>query len=139
MELFMQVSSDDIHGRAYINSAWTSDWYNIDGTPGTVSEGTSIIAATIEQPDVSMVLLAYVSKTGFITIQSRGTANVTDYSVYSTPNQLVEGDGSARTGLAAISLHGQPTVFFVNNQTIWEASGSNVAATNWTEADISSS
>jgi len=137
MELFMQVAGDAVHARLFISNAWTSDWYDIDGAPGAVADGSSLAAATIDQADGSMVLLAYFSKTGFITIQSRGTINITDYSTYSTPQQLVEGDSSSRTGLAAISLSGEPKVYFVNNQTILELSGTTVAAANWTTKDIS--
>src|SRR3954471_9600087 len=127
MEVIIQVANGALHARAYINSAWTSEWYTVNGTPGTVSDGTSITAATIDQPGGSVVLLCYISKNKFLTIQSRSTINVTDYSVYSTPKQLIEGDGNMRTGLAAISFDGAPVIIFVNNQTILELSGSDVA------------
>jgi hypothetical protein len=139
MEVFVQVANNALHGRTYINNAWTSDWYDIDGTPGTVSERTSIIAATIDQVSESMVLLAYISKTKFLTVQWRVSRNASESSTYSTPKQLLEGDGSARTGLAAVSVSRTPKLYFVNNHTISEISATDVAAVNWTISEVSSS
>lgn len=137
MEVFVQVANNALHGRTYVDNSWTSDWYDIDGTPGTVSTGTSIAAATIEKSGGSAdVLLAYVSKNKFLTVQSRTTFNVTEYGSYSTPKQLTEGDGSARTGLAIAPTLEGPNLYFVNNQTILELSASDVASTNWTTIDV---
>lgn len=39
LEVFVQVSGGALHGRVYMESVWTSDFYAVDGTPNTVSAG----------------------------------------------------------------------------------------------------
>jgi hypothetical protein len=66
----MQAANNALYGRTYVSNAWTSDWYDINGTLRTVSEGTRITAATIDQANESTILLAYVSKTNeFLTLR----------------------------------------------------------------------
>jgi hypothetical protein len=105
-----------------------------------VSTGTSTIAATIDKSNSpSEVLLAYVSKNKFLTVQSRTTFNVTEYGSSSIPKQLIERDGSSRTGIAGLSTPEGPKVYFINNQTILELSGSDLTSVNWTVNDVRSS
>lgn len=96
-------------------------------------------ATTVNQNNGSVVLLAYVDSSGFLTVQSRETVNVTtDYSGFSTPRRLVEGDGKIATGLAAVGIAGEPKVYYVVNQKILELLGTDVAAANWTTVDVTS-
>ncbi|PVH77509.1 hypothetical protein DL98DRAFT_517340 [Cadophora sp. DSE1049] len=96
-------------------------------------------ATTVNQKNGTVVLLAYVDSSGFLTVQSRDTVNVSAvYSGFSTPKRLVEGDGTIATGLAAVGTSGEPKVYFVVNQKILELSATDVTAGNWTTVDVTS-
>ncbi|KAG4438271.1 hypothetical protein IFR05_006253 [Cadophora sp. M221] len=139
MEIFCQATNGAIHGRVYRNSVWSPEFYAVDGTPGTITQGASMTATTINQSNGSVVLLAYVDNSGFLTVQSRGTVNVTaNYGGFSTPKRLVEGDGKITTGLAAVGMAGEPKVYYVVKQKILELSGTDVAAASWTTVDVTS-
>lgn len=103
LEVFIQVSGGALHGRVYMESVWTSDFYAVDGTPNTVSEGAALTSAVIHQTNSTMVLLAYVSSNGYLTVQSRETTNQTNtvFDAFSTPKQILQGDGGRTTGIAA--------------------------------------
>ncbi|KAH7370129.1 hypothetical protein BKA65DRAFT_487723 [Rhexocercosporidium sp. MPI-PUGE-AT-0058] len=137
MEIFCQATNGAIHGRVYRNSVWSSEFYAVQGTPGMITQGASMTATTVNQKNGSVVLLAYVENSGFLTTQFRETVNITtDYSGFSAPKRLVEGDGKISTGLAAVGTSGEPRVYFVVNQKILELSGTDVAAANWTTVDV---
>jgi hypothetical protein len=140
LEVFIQVSGGAIHGRVYMESVWTSGFYAVDGTPNTVSEGAALTSTVIHQTNATMVLLCYVSSEGFLTVQSRGTANQTNtlYSAFSAPEQILQGDGGQTTGIAAFDSSGHPMIYFVKNDTILEISAPDVASTNWTTFDVTS-
>jgi hypothetical protein len=140
LEVYIQVSGGAIHGRVYMESVWTSDFYAVDGTPNTVSEGAALTSAVIHQVNSTMVLLAYVSSDGYLTVQSRGTANQTNtqFDAFSTPNKILQGDGGTMTGIAAFDSSGHPLIYFVKNDSILEVSAPDVAAANWTTFDVTS-
>jgi hypothetical protein len=83
LEVFIQATNAAIHGRVYIDSVWTADFYTVDGTPETVMGGASLTATTVPQPNGTFVFLAYVASNSFLTVQSRGTLNVTQYNAFS--------------------------------------------------------
>jgi len=87
LEAFVQVSGGALHGRIYISSVWTSDIYAVDGTPNTISEGAALTFTVIHQTNSTMVMLAYVSGDGYLTVQSRGTSNgmTTRFDAFSIP------------------------------------------------------
>ena len=88
MEVFVQTVNDAIHGRLYINNVWDANFYAVDGTTTSLIQDAALTATTVNQTNGSMVLLAWVSSTGFLTVQSRATVNVTQY-VYSCSSTLL--------------------------------------------------
>lgn len=140
LEVFVQVSGGALHGRVYMESTWTSDVYAVDGTPNTVSEGAALTSTVIHETNATVVLLAYVSSDGFLTVQSRGTANqtATVFDAFSSPDQIFQGDGGHTTGMAAFDAGGSPVIYFVKNDTVLEISAVDVAAKNWTTFDVTS-
>ena len=138
LEVFVQVSGGALHGRVYMQSVWTSDFYAVDGTPNTVSEGAPLTSTVIHQPNATMVLLAYVASDGFLTTQWRGTANQTNtvYNAFSAPQNVLQGDGGSTTGIAAFDAQGQPMIVFVKNNHVLEISAPDVAAKNWSVFDV---
>jgi hypothetical protein len=135
MEVFYQATNSAVHGRLYNNSVWTSNIFSVDGTASSLAVGASMTATTIG----NNMLLAYVSSTGFLTVQSRGTTNVTQYNEFNRPKTLLEGDGSVATGIAAVDLGGEPKVYFVSERKILELSATDVGALNWTRVDTTAS
>ncbi|KAI9764646.1 MAG: hypothetical protein M1840_008143 [Geoglossum simile] len=111
---------------------------SIKGTADKLKVGATISASTVRAPVGDTVVLAYMSKIGFLEVQTRGTANVSDYTDYSPPIEIVEGNAHLRTGVAIVDLDGIPTVYFVNGRQIVEASGpkANSSTGNWTWANI---
>jgi hypothetical protein len=140
LEVYIQVSGGAIHGRVYMESVWTSGFYAVDGTPNTVSEGAALTSTVIHQPNATMVLLTYVASDSFLTVQSRGTANQTNtvFNAFSSPEQILQGDGAHTTGIAAFDFSGQPIIYFVKSDTILEISAPDVAAKNWTVFTVTS-
>jgi hypothetical protein len=138
LEVFIQATNAAIHGRVYINSVWTAYFYTVDGTPETVMGGASLTATTVTQPNGTFVFLAYVASNSFLTVQSRGTLNVTQYNTFSSPVNVMQGDGESETGLGAVGIEGAPKIYFGTGQKILELSGSAVTATNWTQVDVTS-
>jgi hypothetical protein len=138
LEVFIQATNAAIHGRVYIDSVWTSDFYAVDGTPETIMGGASLTATTVTQPNGTFVFLAYVASSSFLTVQSRGILNVTQYSAFSVPVNVIQGDGESETGLGAVAVEGAPKIYFGTGQKILELSGSAVTATNWTQVDVTS-
>jgi hypothetical protein len=138
LEVFIQATNAAIHGRVYINSVWTSDFYAVDGTPETIMEGASLTATTVTQPSGIFVFLAYVASNSFLTVQSRGILNVTQYNAFSAPFNVIQGDGESETGIGAVGVEGAPKIYFGTGQKILELSGSAVTATNWTQVDVTS-
>ncbi|KAE9374738.1 hypothetical protein N431DRAFT_372589 [Stipitochalara longipes BDJ] len=138
LEVFVQVSGGALHGRVYYESAWTSDFYAVDGTPNTVSEGAPLTSTVIHQPNATMVLLTYVASNGFLTVQSRGTANGTNtvFHAFSAPENVIQGDGSSTTGIAAFDAQGKPMIYLMKNNHVLEISAPDVAAKNWSSVDI---
>lgn len=140
LEVFVQVSGGALHGRVYMESVWTSDFYAVDGTPNTVSEGAALTSTVVHQTNSTMVMLAYVASDGYLTVQSRGTANQTNtvFDAFSTPQEIIQGDGGQTTGIAAFDSSGHPMIYFVKNDTILELSAPDVASANWTNSAVSS-
>jgi len=141
LEVFVQTEQDDIWERVYMDDAWTSDFYVIDGTADRISQGSAMTSTVMNQSNSSTVLLAYFSSDGSLTVQSRGTANgtQTEFNAFSIPKTILVGDGHIPTGITAIeSSGGVPIIYFVKNQTILEISFDDVAATNWTVFDVTS-
>ncbi|CZR50163.1 uncharacterized protein PAC_00035 [Phialocephala subalpina] len=140
LEVFVQVSGGALHGRVYMESVWKSDFYAVNGTPNTVSEGASLTSTVVHQTNLTVVMLAYVASDGYLTVQSRGTANQTniEFDAFSTPQGIYRGDGGQTTGIAAFDSSGHPIIFFVRNDTILEFSAPDVAAANWTNFDVTS-
>jgi hypothetical protein len=58
LEIYFQVSGGTLHGKLYLEYAWTSDTYAVDGTPNSVSEGAALTSTVIHQTNSTMVLLA---------------------------------------------------------------------------------
>lgn len=81
-------------------------------------------------------MLAWVSSTGFLNIQTRATVNVTQYNAFSDAKQLVESDGGEQPGLAATG--DRPTIYFATGQKILELHASDAAVANWTTVDVTS-
>ncbi|KAH0565861.1 hypothetical protein GP486_000739 [Trichoglossum hirsutum] len=133
-ELYCEADSGVLQGRVFANSAWNREPYSVDLTLGNVTAGSSLGATTVKQGNNSAVLLAYVSSSGFLTVQTRRTTNLSssDYHAFSTPTQLVQGDGRARAGLAAISWLDQVRLYLINKTKILELSSSNASTANWT-------
>ena len=129
--------ANSLVGRVFINSVWSSEWYSVSSTSNTVSEGTSISSTTITAPTNTSLLLTYISKAGFLTIQSRDT-RVEDYKQWTTPIALVEGDGKEGTGIAVVSVGGKPVVYLAVGQRVMEVSAEGVAVgkEGWKELDI---
>jgi len=123
-----------------LESAWTSDFYAVNGTPNTVSEGAALTSTVVHQTNSTMVMLAYVASDGYLTVQWRGTANQTntEFDAFSTPQSLYRGDGGQTTGIAAFDSLGQPRIVFVDNDTILEFSAPDVAAASWANFDVTS-
>src|SRR3954465_7564474 len=122
----------------YAHETWLPGTQHINGTSDNLKSGATITAATVKTPTGNIVMLAYVSKNGFLEVQTRGTVNISDYTAYSPPVQIVEGNGQLRTGLASVDNFGVPTVYFMNGQKVLEASRLTSANStgNWTVANI---
>src|SRR5947207_2019529 len=56
----------------YAGGEWIPYLYSIDGAQDNVPVGASITATTVDESGGSTVLLAYVAKSGFLTVQARG-------------------------------------------------------------------
>jgi hypothetical protein len=84
----------------------------VDGTPETVMGGASLIATTATQPNGIFVFLAYAASNSFLTVQSRGTLNVTQYNDFSATVNVMQGDGESETGLGAAGIEGAPKIYF---------------------------
>ncbi|KAI9773255.1 MAG: hypothetical protein M1839_002167 [Geoglossum umbratile] len=133
-ELFFQSPNGAIHARMYVNSAWLPDIYTIQGTPQNVPDGASISVATVNLgASNSVLLLSYVAKSGFLNIQTRGTANTSDYLAFNSPIQLPQESGKSRVGLAVVS---SSRIRMVVGQKIVELSSNDPASSNWVAADI---
>lgn len=140
LEVFVQTEYD-IHERVYMDDAWGSDFYAVDGTADGISQGSAMTSTVVNQSNSSMVLLAYFSSDGNLTVQSRGTANgtQTQFNAFSVPRTILVGDGHIPTGIAAFgSSGGMPEIYFVSDQSILEVSANDVAATNWTTFNLTS-
>jgi hypothetical protein len=140
LEVFVQVSGGALHGRVYMESVWTSDFYAVGGTPNKVSEGAALTSTVIHETNATSVLLAYVSSDGFLTVQSRGTANQTntEFGAFSTPEEIFQGDSGHSTGIAAFDSSGEPVIYFVKDDKVFEISAMDVAAKNWSTFDVTS-
>lgn len=140
LEVFVQVSGGALHGWVYMESVWTSDFYAVTGTPNTVSEGAALTSTVVHETNSTIVMLAYVSSDGYLSVQSRGTANQTntEFNAFSTPQKIVLGDGGQTTGIAAFDSSGHPIIYFVKGNRILEISASDVEAGNWTTFDVTS-
>ncbi|KAE8446592.1 hypothetical protein EG329_011785 [Mollisiaceae sp. DMI_Dod_QoI] len=140
LEVYTQVSGGALHGKVYMESVWNPNFYAVNGTPNTVSEGAALTSTVVHQTNSTMVMLAYVASNGYLTVQSRGTVNQsnTDFDAFSTPQSVYRGDGGQTTGIAAFDSSGHPMIVFVKNDTILELSAPDVAAANWTTFDVTS-
>lgn len=137
-EIFFQSTDGAIHGRRYINSVWDPEYYSVNATGAGLPLGTRLTATTVAQADgEAVILLAYVSSSEFLTVQSRGTANVTNLRDFSSPQQVVKGDGRPDTSLAADGSSGVPRIYLLKDQRILLLE-SDVAMADWTTTDISS-
>jgi hypothetical protein len=140
LEVFIQATNGAIHGRVFSGGVWNADFYAVDGESASeaIMGSASLTATAITQPNGIFVFLAYVASNSFLTVQSRGIVNVTQYNAFSTPINVVQGDGESETGLAAIGFDGAPKLYFGIGQKILELSGSSVTATNWTQVVVTS-
>lgn len=136
-EVVFQANNGAIHGRQFANSVWDNEVYKVNGTETGVPLGASLTMTTVPQVDNggTMLLLAYVTTSGFLTIQARGTRNVTSLGSFGRPKQLIQGDGHLDTGLAADGLAGVPKVYFLKNLKLLMLE-SDAAMMNWTTTDI---
>jgi hypothetical protein len=137
-EIFFAEEDGPIVERMYANSRWIPGTMSIKGTADKLRIGATISASTVRAPAGDIVVLAFVSKDGFLNVQTRRTANVSDYTDYSSPIEIVEGNAHLRTGVAVVDLWSMPTVYFMNGRQIVEASrlNTNSSAGNWTFANI---
>jgi len=141
LEVFFEIRYDGIYERVYMEDAWESDFYAVDGTADGISQRSAMTSTVVNQSNSSMVLLAYFSSDGILTVQSRGTANgtQTQFNAFSVPKTILMGDGHIPTGIAAFgSSGGMPEIYFVWDQSILEVSANDVAATNWTTFNLTS-
>ncbi len=58
LEIYFQVSGGTLHGKLYLEYAWTSDTYAVDGTSNSFSEGAALTSTVIHQNNSTLVLLA---------------------------------------------------------------------------------
>ena len=130
------MANGAIHGRMYAQTGWLPNIYTITGTVDNVPDGASISAATANSRAGSMVILTYVAKSGFFDVQTRGTVNTSDFTAFSPPNKLLEGDGHPRAGLAVVGSSDAAWIYAVNDRKIVELSSNNVTAANWTISDM---
>jgi hypothetical protein len=117
-EPFCEADSGVTQGLRLASSARDLEPYSVDFTLGNVSTESSLGAATVKQGNDSIILLANVASSGFLTVQTRRTTNLSssDYRAFSPPTQLIQGDGHARTGLAVISWLDQSRLYLVECQ-----------------------
>jgi hypothetical protein len=144
-EVFVQVNSNAICGRRFIKGAWDLNPYTVVEPPDEASRGASITATTVNDGAESMVLMAYIAPNSYLKAQTRRNANMSlslsDFSNFSTPVQIVQGDGLAKSGLAAVSWPGAAKIFFVDDKKILELSSDNstgVVGANWTTTEVGS-
>jgi hypothetical protein len=123
-ELFFQVINGAIAGRMFKMDAWQPDYYAIEGTPENILDGASITATTVTEGVNSTILLAYIAESGFLNMQARRTMDG-NYGGFSSPVELVEGDGNSNTGLAAVRSLGVASIYFMNEQKPLELSSEN--------------
>jgi hypothetical protein len=141
LEVFIQTDIDAIHGRVYMNSVWDASFYYVNGTEEGLGPDVSLTATTMEEPAPSSlkVLLAWVSESGFVNVQSRDTMNVTEYNAFSAAKQLFEGDGGVQPGLAATGVYCGAQVYVAAEEKNLELqSGGDDLGANWTTGDVSS-
>jgi hypothetical protein len=136
VELFFQVSNGAIHGRMWHGSAWSADFYNIDGTTDKVPDGATITATTFNKGPDSMVLLAYIANDEFLSAQTRATKNVSEFNAFSSPDQIFKTDGTPRIGLAAIATSDMTSIYLVNGQKTKEFSSKNATGADWKSTDL---
>lgn len=136
-EAVFQANNGAFHGRRYANAVWSNEVYNVNGTETGVPLGASLTMTTIPQANNSgtMLLLAYIATSGFLTVQTRGIGNVTNLGSFTRPRQLIQGDGRSDMGLAADGSAGVPKVYLLKNQKLLMLE-SDAAMVNWTTTDI---
>jgi hypothetical protein len=115
--------------------AWQPDYYAIEGTPESILDGASITATTVTEGVNSTILLAYVAESGFLNVQARITMDA-NYGGFSTPVELVEGDGQSNTGLAAVGSLGVASIYFMTEQKTLELMSENPMGGNWTTVPL---
>ncbi|KAI9765080.1 MAG: hypothetical protein M1840_007787 [Geoglossum simile] len=137
-ELFFQARDGGINGRMYAESNWKPDFYAIGGTTNDfIPDGASITATTANTSTGSTVVLSYIAKNGFLSVQLRGTTNISNYGAFSPPNQIVQGSGRSKTGLAAIGSLGAARMYLVDGQNIKELSSTgDSTVSNWTTVNL---
>jgi hypothetical protein len=82
-------------------------------------------------PDnTNTLLVAYVTRDGFINVAHRGTVNITDFGAISKPVQVVQTDG-ANGGLVVDGGSGTPKMYNVHGQKILQFT-SDATMTVWT-------
>ena len=137
-EVFFQATNGAIHGRRYANSVWETGVYSVNGTGSGVPLGASLTLTTTTQANRDTVLLlAYVTTSGSLNVQSHGTGNVTSLGSFAEPEQVVEGDGHPDAGLVADGSAEVPRIYFLKNQKILLLE-SDFAMANWTTTDLTS-
>jgi hypothetical protein len=127
-----------LHGRIYAKLTWEPEVYGIEGAPSNLPDGTSITATLVNETAGNTVLLAYVTRSGFLNVQTRETKDLptSKCGSFSSANELVEGSGHSQTGLTAIGSWGGAEIIFVNSQTVLELTNSNSTSPNWTTITI---
>ncbi len=133
-EIYFQSSDKAITGRMYIGTTWQSNTYGIDGTETIPRQGASISATVVERMNSSMVLLAFVADDGWVSVQTRQTANVTNYGAFTSPIKLIEGNGQ-QTKLTAVRSSNRPTIILTGPKII-AMSSDNATTLNWTSNEI---
>lgn len=136
LEIFCQVTNKAIQGRVFAQNVWNSNRYSVDSTGPQIPDGASLASTTIDDGNGSIILLAYITEGGFLTVQTRQAENP-DVEAFSSPVQVVEGDGQANTGLTAVGWSQQARLIFMEGDQILELSSSNsTVGMNWTTATI---
>ncbi|EPE35308.1 Fucose-specific lectin [Glarea lozoyensis ATCC 20868] len=137
-EACYQATNGALHCRRYANAIWGSEVFTIAGTETGLALPASFDYTTVIDPvtRVSSLAVAYIKQNGFVTVQSRSTANGTDLGAFGPGIQVTQGDGSSTAGLVITGETGTVNIYLkrspVSGGKIYQYS-SNVSMTAWTQ------
>jgi hypothetical protein len=137
-ELYFQEDSGALTGKTYVGGDWKPGLYAVDGTLDNIDIGTSFSVMTVTESSGLTLLLAYMGKSGYLTVQARGTKDIPieKLGAFSQGVKVVEGDGQSKVGIGIVGSFESPFVYVSNAKKFLELSARGSGEKNWTANPI---